>query len=154
MIIKKVLLPSTVATSLMTLFSYLIAEKENKNFGEPELLAKIEKKKFDLSKQTALPAGWTTHYLVGVIMTLFFEITWQQFNIKTILRRGITAGVLGGIIAIGSWRILFTALPKRSHNFYKKFYTQLFAAHIIFAFTVIAAQKAACKNSSRKKTNN
>src|ERR1700709_1901502 len=129
MIVKKVLLPSVVATSIMTLFSYLIADIENKNFSEPELLAKIEKKKLAASKQFALPAGWITHYMVGVLMTLFFDITWQQFKIKSAFHRGITSG-LGGLIAMGSWRILFTALPKRSNNFYKKFYTQLFIAHI------------------------
>ena len=149
---KKVLLPSVVATSLMTLFSYLIAEKEKKNFSEPELLAKIEKKKLGgLSKQYALPAGWITHYIVGLVMTEFFYITWQQLSIKSSLKRGMVSSLFGGTIAICAWRLLFTMLPKRSHNFYKKFYTQLFIAHIVFAFTVIANRKAACKISSKTK---
>ena len=151
MIVKKVLLPSVVATSIMTLFSYLITDTENKNFSEPELLAKIEKKKLAASKQFALPAGWITHYMVGVLMTLFFDITWQQFKIKSTFHRGIISGFLGGLIAMGSWRLLFAALPKRSAKYYKKFYTQLFIAHIVFAFTIIAAQKAACKISYRNK---
>jgi hypothetical protein len=142
MIVKKVLLPSVVATSLMTLFSYLIAETENKNFSEPELLAKIEKKNLDVSKQFALPAGWLTHYSIGVLINLFFDITWEQFKIKSTFNRGITSGVLGGLIAIGAWRLLFAALPKRSANYYKKFYTQLFIAHIIFSLTATAVRKA------------
>jgi hypothetical protein len=150
MIVKKVLLPSVVATSLMTLFSYLIAETEKKNFSEPKLLAIIEKKKLAASKQIALPAGWLTHYSIGILMTLFFYITWQQFKIKSTFHRGITSSVLGGLIAIGSWRILLAALPKRSSKYYKKFYTQLFIAHVVFAFTVIAAQKVACKIPSYK----
>ena len=150
MIAKKILLPSVVATSLMTLFSYLIAETEKKNFSEPELLAKIEKKKLAVSKQFALPAGWATHYIIGIIMTLFFDVTWKQLKIKTTLHRGITASVFGGLIAIVSWHILFTALPKHTHNYYMKFYTQLFIAHVLFALIVIAAQKAACKISSYK----
>jgi hypothetical protein len=150
MIAKKILLPSVVATSLMTWFSYLITETEKKNFSESELLAKIEKRKLGVSKQIALPAGWATHYMIGIIMTLFFYVTWKQFKIKTTLSRGITSSVPGGLIAIVSWRILFTALPKRSHNYYKKFYTQLFMAHVLFAFTVIAVQKATCKISSYK----
>ena len=142
MITKKVLLPSVVATSLMTLFSYLITEGEKKNFSEPELLAKIEKKKlFGLSKQYALPAGWATHYIVGIIMTAFFNLTWQQLNINSRFKRAVVSSLLGGAIAICAWRLLFTMLPKRSYNFHKKFYTQLFIAHIVFAFTVIAAQK-------------
>ena len=142
MIVKKILLPSVAATSFMTLFSYLIANTEKKNFSEPELLAKIEKKKLAASKQFALPAGWITHYMVGVLMTLFFDITWQQFKVRSTLHRGITSGVLSGLMAIGAWRLLFAALPKRSANFYKKFYTQLFIAHIIFSLTATAVQKA------------
>jgi hypothetical protein len=142
MTVKKVLLPSVTATSLMTLFSYLIAETENKNFSEPELLAKIEKKKLDVSKQFALPAGWLTHYSIGILMTLFFDVTWQQSKIKSTFHRGIASGVLGGLMAIGSWRLLFAALPKRSAKFYKKFYVQLFFAHIIFSLTTTAVQKA------------
>jgi hypothetical protein len=141
MIAKKILLPSVAATSLMTLFSYLIAETEKKNFSEPELLAKIEKKKLDISKRYALPAGWATHYAIGILMALFFNVTWQQFKIKSTFHRGLTSGMAGGLIAIGSWRLLFAALPKRSAKYYKKFYTQLFIAHIIFALTVTAMQK-------------
>ena len=140
--VKKILLPSAVATSLMTLFSYLIAEKENKNFSEPELLATIEKKKLPASlKQLALPGGWLTHYSVGVLMALFFDVTWQQFNIKSTLNRSIVAGTLGGLVAIGSWRLLFTSLPRHSKNYYKKFYAQLFIAHIVFALAQTATQK-------------
>jgi hypothetical protein len=41
---KKILLPTITATSIMTLFSYIIAKLEGENFSEPELLAQLEKK--------------------------------------------------------------------------------------------------------------
>ena len=92
---KEVLLSSVTATSLMTLFSHLIADTEKQNFSEPKLLAKIEKKKLPGSlKLYALPAAWITHYSVGILMTLFFNITWQQLKIKSTFQRGISAGIV------------------------------------------------------------
>jgi len=45
---------------------------------------------------------------------------------------------LVGLLAIVSWKQVFSMLPKKQHSFYKKFYRQLFIAHLIFAGTVTA----------------
>ncbi len=140
---KNILLPSIVATSVMTLFSYLIARSAKSNFSEPALLAKIERKKLDISKPFSLPAAWATHYSVGILMVLLFNIIWRTFNIKQINQRILISSLLGGGIAIVSWRFLFTMLTRRSSSYYRKFYTQLFVAHVIFAIAVAVIQQAA-----------
>ena len=141
MLKQKTLLPAITATSLMTLFSYLIAEYEKKNFSEAELLSKIEKNQFHLPETIALPAGWTTHYAVGVLMTLLFETYKLIFKKKPAFYDTVIFGTFAGLLAIVSWKQLFKMLPKRQHNFYRKFYIQLFVAHLIFAATVTTLQK-------------
>ena len=126
----------------MTLFSYLIAAYEKKNFSEGKLLAKIESKQFDLPEPLALPAGWATHYTVGCLMTILFEMYKLCFKKQPALPHTIIFGIFGGLLAIVSWKQLFKMLPKKQYNFYKKFYIQLFVAHIIFAGTLTSTQKA------------
>lgn len=138
---QKILLPAFVATSVMTAFSYLIAELEKKNFSESELLGKIEKKQLQLPKQVALPAGWVTHYAIGIMMTLMFELYKKYLNHKPASYRTISFGVFAGFLSIAAWKILFKMFPRRSHDFYKNFFIQLFVAHLIFAATLTAAQK-------------
>jgi hypothetical protein len=142
MIAQKIILPSITATSIMTLFSYLIAEEEKKNFSESKLLGKIEKKQLHIPKQFALSAGWATHYTVGVMMTLLFEMYKLCVNKKPAVYHTIMYGTFAGLLAIGAWSRLLKMLPQRSGNYYKKFYLQLFFAHLIFAASLTAAQKA------------
>ena len=141
MIAQKIILPAIAATSVMTMFSYLIAHHEKKNFSESELLAKVEKMQLRLPKKVALPAGWVTHYAVGVMMTLMFELYKKYLNHKPASNRTITFGVFAGLLAIAAWKILFKMLPRRSHDFYKKFFIQLFIAHLIFAVAITGTQK-------------
>jgi len=142
MITQKIILPSITATSIMTLFSHFIAEEEKKNFNESKLLGKIEKKQLHVPKQFALPAGWATHYAIGVTMTLLFEMYKLCINKKPAVYHTAIFGTLSGLLSIGAWSQLLKMLPKRTGNYYKKFYMQLFFAHLIFAATLTAAQKA------------
>src|SRR5436190_16773069 len=104
---KKVLLPAITATSLMTLFSYIIAELEAKNFSEPELLARIEKKALpQTAEKLGLPAGWVTHYSVGVIMTLMIILMQQNTHERSVFKGGLIPGGLSGLVAIISWKLL------------------------------------------------
>jgi hypothetical protein len=145
MIVQKILLPSITATSLMTLFSHFIAAEEKKNFSEAKLLGKIEKKQLHIPKRFAISAGWTTHYTVGVMMTLLFEMYKLYVNKKPAAYHTMIYGAFAGLLAIGAWSQLLKMLPRRSGNYYKKFYMQLIFAHVIFAAALTAAQKATRK---------
>jgi len=141
----KTLVPSIAATSVMTLFSYWSSKLEEKNFSEPELLSHIEKKA--LPQKLALPAGWMTHYAIGILMTLLFNFMWPELDTRATLRRGLVLGSIGGFIAIASWKVLFSALPSRSRKYYRKFYTQLFIAHLIFGLIVTLTQTISNKKN-------
>jgi hypothetical protein len=139
---KNILLPAIAGTSLMTVFSYIITELEDKNFSEPELLAHIEKRLLKAPKKIALLAGWATHYSVGIMITSFFYLIRQNTNMKSAFKGSLILGALSGLSAIVAWKIALKTLPGRSDNFYNKFYSQLFVAHFVFAATVILTEKA------------
>src|SRR5436189_264871 len=100
----KIFIPAIVATTTMTLFSYLASQKEKRNFSEPELLASFEKKQLPRNvKQVALPAGWITHYSVGVLMTILFNIISKPS--KSVLQRSAITGGTGGLFAMAAWEV-------------------------------------------------
>jgi hypothetical protein len=142
MYVKKIIVPAFTGTTIMTLCSYLASEYKKKNFSETELLAKIESEKLLLSDKVALPAGWASHYTIGVFMTLLFEVYKSIFKAKPSFYQTLYFGIFIGLLSIGSWKILFKALPVRRPRFYRQFFMQLFIVHLIFAFAVTATQKA------------
>lgn len=139
--LKSTLLPAIAGTSLMTISSYVISHSEEKNFSEPELLARIEKRLLKLSGDVALPAGWVTHYTVGVVLTYMHNFLKEDQGGKSILQTGIIFGASTGFLAILAWKHALSLLPRRSKNFYNKYYTQLFLVHFVFAFTVLVTQR-------------
>jgi hypothetical protein len=94
----------------------------------------------------ALPAGWFTHFAIGLAMTTVFNAMQQRTQKTSTLRDTIVFGGLSGIASIIAWKISLKALPRHSNKFYKQFYTQLFIAHVIFAFTVIQTKKRLSKS--------
>ena len=140
--VKPILLPAIAATSLMTISSYIVSHIASKNFSEPELLGRIEKRLLQVSKKTTLPAGWLTHYSVGVALTCMYSILSKNIHKKSTLKNGLAFGVLSGISAIIAWKLALKLLPKRADGFYNKYYAQLFLVHFVFAFGVVLTQKA------------
>ncbi|HEY0067349.1 MAG TPA: hypothetical protein VGB46_08300 [Flavisolibacter sp.] len=61
------------ATSLMTLFSYLVSEYRRKNFREPELLGDMVQPAVE-KKELAQPAGWGIHYGFGLTWALVHRL--------------------------------------------------------------------------------
>jgi hypothetical protein len=141
--VKPILLPAVAATSLMTISSYIVSHIASKNFSEPELLGRIEKRLLQVSKKAALPAGWLTHYSVGVALTCMYSILRNKnINNSSTLKNGLAFGALSGISAIIAWKLALKLLPKRADGFYNKYYAQLFLVHFVFAFGVVMTQKA------------
>ena len=140
--VKNILLPAIAGTSLMTISSYIASHLEQKNFREPELLARIEKKLLQLPKDVALPAGWITHYSVGAALTLLYTYLKQNADVRPKFKTGLAFGASSGILSILVWKLALKILPARSKSFYNKYYTQLFLVHFVFAFIVLITQKA------------
>lgn len=136
---NKILLPAITGTSLMTLFSYLISTYENENFSEPELLAAMGKDILPhAAKHSALPAGWVTHYGIGVLITSMYKYFDKNRNNKLVLRNGILLGGLSGIAGVAMWKLFFRIHPAPPSVPLRKFFIQLLWVHLVFGITVSA----------------
>lgn len=139
---NKIFFPATAGTSLMTFFSYVVSQVEGKNFSEPELLAALEKRILpEAAKRFALPAGWLTHYSVGILITWIYEFVDRKNNDNPSLSSGILLGGLSGIAGIAIWKTVFTIHPAPPSVPERKFFMQLLLAHFVFGITVAATRR-------------
>ena len=137
----KILLPAVTGTSLMTLFSYLISTYENENFSEPELLAAMEKDLLpQAAKQLALPAGWATHYGIGVLISWIYEQANKRNN-RSVLTKGMMLGGWSGIAGVAMWQLFFRIHPAPPSVAVRKFFIQLLWAHLVFGISVSAVSE-------------
>jgi hypothetical protein len=134
---SKILIPGVAATTLMTLFSYVLSKAEHKNFKEPELLRGLMEDKMP-GKGLALPAGWITHYTMGISWATVFEVLFREAHVKRNLKNGLVLGALSGLTGIVIWRLAFKIHPNPPRTDYKRFYIQLLLAHLVYALTVTA----------------
>lgn len=137
---KNILFSSIVGTSAMTLFSYLISESENKNFREPEVLAKLIKRLPDnCSEETAQIAGWGMHYTIGLLFVVMYSELWKQKNIDPTITSGILLGTASGIIGILAWKAMFETHPDPPVKDLKDYFRHLLLAHVVFGvFSALA----------------
>lgn len=134
---NKIILSGLTATSLMTLFSYLVSGSEEKNFKEPELLAALEKKALpEEAKEFAAVAGWATHYTIGIFWAGVYKYLWQKTRIEPTVKSGLVLGGLSGLTGVLIWKATFNIHPNPPRIDFKKFYIQLLIAHLIFGLAV------------------
>lgn len=139
---SKILLTGLTGTSMMTLFSYIASKAKGENFKEPELLAALEKDALpEAAKELALPAGWCTHYSIGIGWSLVYQYLWEKTKIKPTVETGLILGGLSGLTGILFWRLFFKMHPNPPHIHYKKFYGHLLLAHLIYSTSVTIASR-------------
>lgn len=128
-----------IATSLMTLFSYLAANVTSNQFREPQLLNIL------FQRSTAIPfnpgrkhfAGWFIHYLIGWLFAIIMAFLWKRTFIEPSILSGALLGLLFGFIGIAGWKLFFYLSPKPPEIKFEKFYFQLIIAHIIFGIGAV-----------------
>lgn len=125
--LEKILSSGSIGTSFMTLFSHLVAESEQEQFREPELLGQlIQNLHDDIKKEYARPAGWILHYLVGYMFVMIYEQVWKHTSAKPGLASGLVLGGISGVLAVFVWKKVFDLHPDPPQIDFKKYYTQLF----------------------------
>ena len=140
---SKILLAGLTGTSLMTLFSYLVSAYKEENFKEPQLLAALEKNALPVSeKKLALPAGWSTHYSIGILWAVVYEYLWQNTNIKPTVKTGLVLGCLSGLTGILIWKMAFKIHPGPPRINFGNFYAHLLLAHLIYSLSVTMTSKS------------
>src|SRR5690554_4222684 len=130
---KKIFFAGILGTSAMTLFSYLVSKRKNKNFREPELLGQlIERLPNKPSNLSAQIAGWGIHYAIGISFMACYSEIWERTGIKPTLASGTFLGVANGVVVVTGWKLMFEAHPNPPAKELKPFFGHLLLAHIVF----------------------
>lgn len=132
----QIIFAAITGTSLMTLFSYFLANATGKQFREPVLLSKL----IQPSKGEEVPkvAGWLLHYGVGIIFVISYHFVWFLEIIDTTLLSGSILGFFSGLVAVAGWWGMFYLYPNPPSIDFKWYYVQLIVAHIIFGIGATA----------------
>lgn len=139
--ILRTILAGLTGTSVMTLFSYLVSRKENKEFKEPVILSKLLTGGLPNRKNNDL-YGWALHYAVGLIFSSVYDRLWQRTSLSPSTSTGLILGGITGLVGIGVWSIAFKLHPDPPHVPQKKYYGHLLAAHLFFGvFAALAYRK-------------
>lgn len=133
-----ILISGFVATTVMTLFSYLVANFKSKQFREPELLNNLISRSEILTLKPSKNhfLGWFIHYLIGWIFVVIFSLIWKFAQFSADIISGTILGFIAGIIGIFSWKIMFKLNNNPPQINFSQFYYQLIIAHIIFGISV------------------
>lgn len=135
----KILLAGIAATSLMTLFSYLVSRVTGRQFREPQLLNILIKrsKLISFAPGKSHLAGWLIHYTIGFIFVFIFALLWKNTALEPTVFTGALLGFLFGFIGITGWKIMFYLNPDPPEIAFKEFYFQLIIAHVIFGIGAV-----------------
>jgi hypothetical protein len=142
--LSRILLAAAVGTTFMTLYSYIISKKENDNFVEPELLNKLIDRSDnlpDIDNTETHPAGWVTHYAIGVLFVVSYLVLWKRAVKSPGIVKGLLIGAASGLIGIASWKIMFAANDNPPQNDRYRYFRQLFYAHLIFSTLALFCYK-------------
>ena len=150
---KDIIIPGIAGTTVMTMFSKMVGEMANENFSESDLLSKLYHRLAPAEpKSVAKAAGWLGHYAVGLMFSSVYNKLWDRKLVKASGKNSIWLGALSGALAIGVWKSTFTMHPVPPGIDFKKYYAQLFFAHIVFAmFATFAYQQIKKRELEQKR---
>jgi hypothetical protein len=137
----RILISGLTATTLMTLFSYIVSNSKRRNFKEPELLAGLLKEVVP-QQELALPAGWGTHYSMGICWASVFDLLFEKAGVERDLKNAVILGGFSGLTGMVIWGLAFKMHPNPPITDYKRFYGHLLLAHIVYTLTVTSCSKA------------
>jgi hypothetical protein len=131
---RSILVAGLVGTSIMTAFSYAVSKKRKKNFKEPELLSSLLQNWYPVfESKYADVAGWNFHYAMGEAWTIIYVLLLKTLHRKPSFYRSLLFGYFGGIVAVGTWKMLFKLNPNPPKILFREFYLQLVIAHLCFS---------------------
>lgn len=134
--ILKILTAGALGTTVMTAFSYALAEKENKKFEEPVLLNKLVRRMAPtrhLKPKNNGITGWVLHYAAGIVFTIVYDQIWRKTDIQPKPLNAILLGAAAGATGIAIWKGTYELHPNPPRSIDKKeYYGQLLAAHLFF----------------------
>ena len=131
--IKKIIYPTLLGTTAMTIFSYLVSRRKHKDFKEPNVLAQfIKRLPVKVNEEEAAAEGFAAHYLAGLLFVLAYMYLWEKQEVEPNIVTGVAMGAAAGLVGIAGWELMFRLHPSPPPKNKKKYYGHLFLAHIVF----------------------
>jgi hypothetical protein len=128
-----ILLATLAGTASMTLFSYLISNKKNKDFKEPQLLGKMVYRAVpEIKKDESKVAGWILHVGAGLFFVLAYKLLLDNTKLKSNVPEGVLLGFANGAVAVAIWKATFSLHPDPPEIHFKDFYGHLVITHVFF----------------------
>ncbi len=132
------ILAAAAGTAAMTLFSYLVSRKKNKDFREPRLLGKMVYRAVpEIKKSRAKVIGWILHCTTGLTFAIIYQYLLKDTKLNSNVRDGVVLGLANGVVAVGIWKATFSLHPDPPKIHFKDFYKHLVLAHVVFATTTL-----------------
>jgi len=139
----KIIIASIAGTSFMTLYSYYRAKKEQQQYEEPELLNKLIDRNnvVDIDVHKKHPTGWFAHYSVGLLFVVAYWVLYRRALHSPGPVKILLVGSASAVVAVGAWKIMFSASPNPPDNNRYGYYRQLVIAHLIFTAFALSTYK-------------
>jgi hypothetical protein len=138
----QIIIASIAATSVMTLFSYVISASARELYKEPVLLTYIlSSLKMEVSPQMKTFLAWLLHYLIGLFFVVVYHYLWVNNVVEMSWPAAFVLGAASGMIGISGWVIMFAIVPQKPNIDFKGYYVQLFFAHVIFGIVAFIVYK-------------
>lgn len=134
-----IFLSGLIATSLMTLFSYIWSWINTSKFKEPQLLNLLLQSSttIRLNPGKKNVRGWIIHYTIGWFFVLCFDIIWRNTPLEPSFGSGAILGAIAGLMGITGWKIFFKLNADPPEIKFGEFYFQLIIAHVIFGLGAV-----------------
>jgi hypothetical protein len=136
---SNVIAGAIAGTAAMTIFSYFLSGKKDKDFREPALLGKMAKRILPGSDKTVSEiAGWMMHGSMGLFFAWMYQRLPEIRKMYPDLPDDVFVGVVNGVLGVILWKFVFSLHPDPPKVDFKRFYQHLILAHIIFSTTALS----------------
>lgn len=133
---------SIIATSVMTIFSYVVSSSFRELYKEPILLSYcLSSFHISISNRVKRILGWLIHYTIGFIFVIGYHIIWNHRIMEIGWLSALILGAVSGIIGILSWLVIFKISKYEPNIDFKGYYLQLFFAHVLFGLAALPIYK-------------
>lgn len=130
---------SLAATTAMTLFSYVVSALSGKWYNEPQLLQFVfSQSRWAMSSGLKFAAAWILHYVIGLVFVMVLDLIVETPLPELAFTSTLIFGTIIGTIGILGWEMMFRWAVKPVETDRAGYYSQLFIAHLIFAFVTMA----------------
>lgn len=133
--INDAIFSGTLGTTLMTAFSYSVANKKGRYFEEPKILTEL------IAKKNALEnvPGFALHYATGILFATAYQMFWKKRGHADLLKSGLSFGLVFGIIGVTVWEAVFKLHPHTPKVKLNRYIGHLLIAHLVYGEVVALA---------------